>query len=124
MVTTATVKATVSTPAPTNKTAKIGLRRCPFCRKWDSMSIIPIKTNGFKITCDYSKGGCGASGGMGKTKEEAIRMWNLRTPIDHLRHDISEKSYHNSLMNCEVIPSTEIYEALNNEQEKYLEINI
>ena len=61
---------------------------------------------------------------MGKTKDEAIKMWNLRVPIDHLRHDVSEKSYHNSLMNCEVIPSTEIYDALNDEQEKYLEMNI
>lgn len=88
MVTTATVSTNAINK--TNKTIKVGLKRCPFCRKWDSMSIIPIKTNGFKITCDYAKGGCGASGGMGKTKDEAIKMWNLRVPIDHLRHDVSE----------------------------------
>lgn len=101
---------------------KMGLKRCPYCRKWDSMSLIPIKTSGFKITCDYAKGGCGASGGMGKTKEEAVRMWNLRAPLDHLKHEISDMSYNSSQGECVTTP--ELYNIISEEQETFEEIEV
>lgn len=104
------------------KLKKIGLKRCPHCRKWDSMTLIPIKSNGFKITCDYAKGGCGASGGMGKTKEEAVRMWNLRAPLDHLRHETSEMSFKSSDGEC--INLMELSDLISEEQSTFEEIEV
>lgn len=100
-----------------------GLRRCPHCRKWDTMSIISIKQNGFKITCDYAKGGCGASGGMGKTKEEAVSMWNMRIPMDHLRHEITAHKYSDKYTHTDLV-SSEILELVDEEEEKYANISI
>lgn len=107
------------------ETKQYDLKRCPHCRKWDTMSLIPIKTTGYKITCDYAKGGCGASGGMGKTPEEAIRMWNMRTPFDHLKHELSEKSLTGfNMNNTRCISSSEAIDLVDLEQEKFLTITV
>jgi len=32
----------------------------------------------YGIVCDYDHGGCGGAGGIYKTPQEAIEMWNMR----------------------------------------------
>lgn len=33
---------------------------------------------GYAVCCDFSQGGCGATGGYRRTVAEAIKMWNRR----------------------------------------------
>ena len=108
----------------TQKNEYLELKRCPHCRKWDSMSIIPIKNHGYKIMCDYAKGGCGASGGMGKTKEEAIRMWNMRTPMDHLRHEINTHIINGGYVSGTCITTEDVMTLVDDEQEKFIKVKI
>lgn len=106
------------------ETKKLSLKRCPHCRAWNSMTLIPIKNSGYKVMCDYSKGGCGASGGMGKTKEEAIRMWNLRTPMDHLKHELNTHIINGGYVSGTCIVTEDVMDLVDDEQEKFIELNV
>ena len=69
---------------------------CPFCSKTDSLvieSCVDLQDckNYDKcdeeysyraVICSFNLGGCGASGGFAKTREEAIAKWNRRVNND------------------------------------------
>ena len=70
---------------------------CPFCSKTDSLvieSCVDLQDckNYDKcdeeysyraVICSFNRGGCGASGGFAKTREEAIAKWNRRADNDN-----------------------------------------
>ena len=60
------------------------LRRCPFCGA-DVAEVKIFPEDGkarfsqrFGVVCDYERGGCGGAGGLYKTPQEAVMMWNQR----------------------------------------------
>ena len=77
----------------------LGVLSCPFCGKAETVEFVDsdtfqdlmpwdVEPEGhtlyWAVMCDASKpggkGGCGASGGFGPTKEVAAERWNTRTP--------------------------------------------
>lgn len=51
---------------------------CPFCNK-ELMTIVNDENNlTCAVVCDFTKGGCGGSGGYRNTIEQAIEAWNRR----------------------------------------------
>ena len=60
------------------------LRKCPFCgAEVAKIVIFPVDgvrlyTARYGIVCDYERGGCGGAGGIYKTPQEAVAMWNQR----------------------------------------------
>lgn len=68
-----------------NKIPVAELKPCPFC---GSISYLFIGTandisgnddeESIAVCCDFSKGGCGSSGGYRLSREKAIEAWNRR----------------------------------------------
>lgn len=54
---------------------KIKLKPCPFCGKDTVVSDTGI---GYSVVCKVPDGGCGASGRICMTEEEAADAWNKR----------------------------------------------
>lgn len=66
------------------------LKPCPFCGCKEIMIANCIELEDCEkfegcdeevyltAVCNFNKGGCGASGGYRRTKEEAIEAWNRR----------------------------------------------
>jgi len=60
------------------------LRECPFCGKCVAGIRIftpdgrKLFTHRYGVVCDYDRGGCGGAGGIYKTPQEAVAMWNQR----------------------------------------------
>lgn len=61
------------------------LKPCPFCgsevqlytsQDWDATE--QSADDGYVVGCDFTEGGCGASGGHRLTEEAAIASWNTR----------------------------------------------
>jgi len=75
------------------------IKKCPFCGEKDSVEvydynefyssifkkdILPENSHvasGFVVNCNVIEGGCGAIGGYGLTKKDAIKKWNKRAHI-------------------------------------------
>ena len=62
------------------------LKPCPFCGKKDIAVYSDAEINEsdnepkcYAVCCDVNNGGCGATGGYKKTREEAAENWNKRT---------------------------------------------
>jgi len=63
---------------------------CPFCGLNDSVNIYtgaevdessgrePAKEESYVVICSTWDGGCGATGGYGLTKKQALKKWNTR----------------------------------------------
>lgn len=65
---------------------------CPFCGQKETLFVYDSnemqmrymgdedydETPGYLVSCDYLRGGCGASSGYKETKEEAVQLWNTR----------------------------------------------
>lgn len=59
---------------------------CPHCSSNTAPRITIIEgkdgfRNRYAVLCDYENGGCGAEGGYRHSEEEAIAVWNERSPI-------------------------------------------
>lgn len=69
------------------------LRECPFCGRSDTVTLMTAremedcKSSGtcqlrdcesVTVVCDFTQGGCGASGRYARTEEEAAECWNRR----------------------------------------------
>lgn len=56
------------------------LRDCPFCGGKNICIIDESEPEHpeFAVCCDMTEGGCGATSGYRRTKEEAIEAWNRR----------------------------------------------
>lgn len=60
------------------------LKRCPFCgADVAEVVIFPVDMRErfsprFGVVCHYDKGGCGGAGGLYKSPQEAVAMWNQR----------------------------------------------
>lgn len=60
------------------------LKKCPFCGESAAyVRIFPEDGHArfsprFGVVCDYERGGCGGAGGLYKTPQEAVEMWNQR----------------------------------------------
>ena len=59
---------------------------CPHCSSPTAPRITIIEgKDGFRhryaVLCDYENGGCGAEGGYRHSEEEAIAVWNERSPL-------------------------------------------
>jgi hypothetical protein len=58
-------------------------KACPFCGNVTSLTVI-LNTcddeycKSYAVLCDYTHGGCGATGGYRESDKEAIAVWNLR----------------------------------------------
>lgn len=107
-----------------NTTKTKGLKRCPFCRKWDTLTLLPIRAKqgnicGYKVLCDFAKDGCGASGGMRKTAEKAVNTWNTRFSLDHIKREAMMRTKNNPQLNI-----VEINELIDIEQDTYQEIEV
>lgn len=80
---------------------------CPFCGKthslivgaaseaWDADEHGPYPhTESYAVFCDAStdgrRGGCGGAGGYRLTKDEAIEVWNRRTPQPVVREPLTD----------------------------------
>lgn len=85
---------------------------CPFCGKthslivgaaseaWDVDEHGPYPhTESYAVFCDAStdgrRGGCGGAGGYRLTKDEAIEVWNRRTPQPVVREPLTCEWTHN-----------------------------
>lgn len=64
------------------------LKPCPFCGRIDKIKvwkteqrIDDIRIEDWRVTCNMEgdETGCGGSGGVRRTKKEAIEAWNTRT---------------------------------------------
>ena len=59
------------------------IKKCPHCGKQKGEAE-PYQTGPdtipgqWIVVCNYNKGGCGASGGVRNSKEEAIAAYNMR----------------------------------------------
>ncbi len=72
---------------------KVGVGVCPFCGQRaggvggagdGSVVVKEVRKNGYgnyQVICNYLKGGCGASGGFGRSAEDAWRKWNVRKGV-------------------------------------------
>lgn len=62
------------------KSYNSGLRDCPFCGGKNICIIDESEPEHpeFAVCCDMTEGGCGATSGYRRTKEEAIEAWNRR----------------------------------------------
>lgn len=72
------------------------IKPCPFCGDPESPEVISFEevaemydkyeehasysSSGYFVICDAVKSGCGAMSGFGKTKKDAIALWNQRAP--------------------------------------------
>lgn len=59
---------------------------CPHCSSTTAPRITIIEgkdgfRNRYAVLCDYDNGGCGAEGGYRHSEEEAISVWNERSPL-------------------------------------------
>ena len=63
------------------------LKPCPFCGRIDKIKvwkteqrIDDIRIENWRVTCNREgdETGCGGSGGVRRTKKEAIEAWNIR----------------------------------------------
>lgn len=60
------------------------LKPCPFC----GGTVVDVANEEYAtriyyyVVCNYSKGGCGANGGVCTTETEAIEAWNRRDGED------------------------------------------
>lgn len=57
------------------------LKPCPFCGSEPTLMVRKGKDgwrDRYYVLCDYSDGGCGASGGWYHYATEAIEVWNRR----------------------------------------------
>ena len=62
-------------------------RRCPFCG-FEGVRVIRYARDGvhlyrdrYVVRCDFRDGGCGAEGGMRRSPEEALDVWNQRKRV-------------------------------------------
>ena len=39
------------------------LMRCPFCKRTGTFTAVQVENNGWYITCNYDRGGCGCTSG-------------------------------------------------------------
>lgn len=54
------------------------LKPCPFCSNITYLRIFPYKDSHHHIICYVGAGGCGASSGRYRSRNEAISAWNRR----------------------------------------------
>lgn len=59
------------------------IESCPFCGSKDAPTLVTLHgKDGFRdryyVVCYYWNFGCGASGGIYHSKEEALEVWNRR----------------------------------------------
>ena len=62
---------------------ELKLKPCPFCGYRERVFVtVRLGQDGWRdsyyVLCDYYEGGCGASGGVYHTEEEAVEAWNRR----------------------------------------------
>jgi len=82
-----------STNGIADGTNGITLRECPHCGNTEALTVKHCDGPGenpdqSRVVCDFTKGGCGASGGVRYTEAEAIEAWNdraTRKPTDAVR---------------------------------------
>jgi len=82
-----------STNGIADGTNGITLRECPHCGNTEALTVKHCDGPGenpdqSRVVCDFTKGGCGASGGVRYTEVEAIEAWNARAtrkPTDAVR---------------------------------------
>ena len=82
-----------STNGIADGTNGITLRECPHCGNTEALTVKHCDGPGenpdqSRVVCDFTKGGCGASGGVRYTEVEAIEAWNTRAtrkPTDAVR---------------------------------------
>ena len=70
------------------KNATTTMEPCPFCGNVRAVKCLTADQidsryedcpSFYAVVCDYSEGGCGATGGYRDTPEEAVDTWNRRT---------------------------------------------
>ena len=65
------------------------VKKCPFCAfqsPFVTSSIrAGIRPDGFVVICDFEEGGCGASGGVRNSEDEAVDAWNQRKQREALK---------------------------------------
>lgn len=58
------------------------IKPCPFCGSDEAVYVYRDEgedyDGGYRVVCDFTIGGCGASSGCGETPKEAIAKWNRR----------------------------------------------
>ena len=64
---------------------EVELKPCPFCGSKEAPALVTIDgkekdgfINSYCVVCYCWDWGCGASGGMYHSKEEAVEAWNRR----------------------------------------------
>lgn len=62
---------------------------CPHCGK--KVGILEeVDENRFRVLCDSRHNGCGATGGIANSIEEALEKWNARVGSDTLLSNLEE----------------------------------
>ncbi len=72
------------------------MRRCPFCGSGEArLFILPFSGDydspwGWFVSCETSDYGCGASGPVRLTKDEAVEAWNTRPIFDSIKDRVQD----------------------------------
>lgn len=72
------------------------LRPCPFCGSPERrLFVVPFSGDydhpeGWYVSCEISDYGCGSTGPVRQTREEAIEEWNKRLIFDSIKNKAQE----------------------------------